>query len=56
MKKYLIIAAIALAVAAVVTIWVQRSRINQLTGKGTNTEPTRKRYCRTFPGTKQKIV
>ena len=31
MKKYLIIAAIALAVAAVVTIWVQRSRINQLT-------------------------
>lgn len=32
MKKYLIIAAIALAVAAVVTIWVQRSRINQLTG------------------------
>lgn len=33
MKKYLIIAAIALAVAAVVTIWVQRSRINQLTGE-----------------------
>lgn len=31
MKKYLIIAAIALAVAAVVTIWVQRSRINTLT-------------------------
>lgn len=42
MKKYLIIAAIALAVAAVVTIWVQRSRINQLTGESdkyrTNTE------------------
>lgn len=42
MKKYLIIAAIALAVAAVVTIWVQRSRINQLTGEWdkyrTNTE------------------
>ncbi len=42
MKKYLIIAAIALAVAAVVTIWVQRSRINQLTGERdkyrTNTE------------------
>lgn len=41
-KKYLIIAAIALAVAAVVTIWVQRSRINQLTGERdkyrTNTE------------------
>ena len=41
MKKY-IIAAIALAVAAVVTIWVQRSRINQLTGERdkyrTNTE------------------
>lgn len=42
MKKDLIIAAIALAVAAVVTIWVQRSRINQLTGERdkyrTNTE------------------
>ena len=42
MKKYLIIAGIALAVAAVVTIWVQRSRINQLTGERdkyrTNTE------------------
>ena len=42
MKKYLIIAAIALAVAAVVNIWVQRSRINQLTGERdkyrTNTE------------------
>ena len=42
MKKYLIIAAIALAVAAVVTIWGQRSRINQLTGERdkyrTNTE------------------
>lgn len=42
MKKYLIIAAIALAVAAVVTIWVQRSRINQLTRERdkyrTNTE------------------
>lgn len=42
MKKYLVIAAIALAVAAVVTIWVQRSRINQLTGERdkyrTNTE------------------
>lgn len=42
MKKYLIIAAIALALAAVVTIWVQRSRINQLTGERdkyrTNTE------------------
>lgn len=42
MKKYLIWAAIALAVAAVVTIWVQRSRINQLTGERdkyrTNTE------------------
>ena len=42
MKKYLIIVAIALAVAAVVTIWVQRSRINQLTGERdkyrTNTE------------------
>ena len=42
MKKYLIIAAIALAVTAVVTIWVQRSRINQLTGERdkyrTNTE------------------
>lgn len=33
MKKYIIIAAIALAVAAVVTICVQRSRINQLTGE-----------------------
>lgn len=33
MKKYIIIAAIALAVAAFVTIWVQRSRINQLTGE-----------------------
>lgn len=42
MKKNLIIAAIALAVAAVVTIWVQRSRINTLTGERdkyrTNTE------------------
>lgn len=42
MKKYLIIAAIALAVAAVVAIWVQRSRINTLTGERdkyrTNTE------------------
>lgn len=42
MKKYIIIAAIALAVAAVVTIWVQRYRINQLTGERdkykTNTE------------------
>lgn len=42
MKKYIIIAAIALAVAAVVAIWVQRSRINQLTGERdkyrTNTE------------------
>ena len=42
MKKYIIIAAIALAVAAVVTIWVQHSRINQLTGERdkyrTNTE------------------
>ena len=42
MKKYLIIAAFALAVAGVVTIWVQRSRINQLTGERdkyrTNTE------------------
>lgn len=42
MKKYIIIAAIALAVAAVVTIWVQRSRINTLTGERdkyrTNTE------------------
>lgn len=42
MKKYLILAAIILAVAAVVTIWVQRSRINQLTGERdkyrTNTE------------------
>lgn len=33
MKKYLIISAIALAVAAVVTIWVQCSRINTLTGE-----------------------
>ena len=42
MKKYLIIAEIALAVPAVVTIWVQRSRINTLTGERdkyrTNTE------------------
>lgn len=42
MKKYLIIAVIALAVAAVVTIWMQRSRINTLTGERdkyrTNTE------------------
>lgn len=42
MKKYIIIAAIALAVSAVVTIWVQRSRINTLTGERdkyrTNTE------------------
>ena len=42
MKKYLIIAAIDLGVAAVVTIWVQRSRINTLTGERdkyrTNTE------------------
>ena len=42
MKKYIIIAAIALAVATVVTICVQRSRINQLTGERdkyrTNTE------------------
>lgn len=42
MKKYLIIAAIALAVSAVVSIWVQRSRINTLTGERdkyrTNTE------------------
>lgn len=42
MKKYLILAAIILAVAAVVTIWVQRSRINTLTGERdkyrTNTE------------------
>lgn len=42
MKKYSIIAAIALAVSAVVTIWVQRSRINTLTGERdkyrTNTE------------------
>lgn len=42
MKKYLIIAAIALAVSAVITIWVQRSRINTLTGERdkyrTNTE------------------
>lgn len=42
MKKYLIIAAIALAVSAVATIWVQRSRINTLTGERdkyrTNTE------------------
>ena len=33
MKNYLIIAAIALAVAAIATIWVQRSRINELTGE-----------------------
>lgn len=33
MKKYIIIAAIALAVAAVVTIWVQRSRIKSLTAE-----------------------
>lgn len=42
MKKYIIIAAIALAVSAVVTIWVQRSQIKQLTGERdkyrTNTE------------------
>ena len=42
MKKHLIIAAIALAVSAVVTIWVQRSRINALAGERdkyrTNTE------------------
>ena len=42
MKKYIIIAAIALAVAAIATIWVQRSRINELTGERdkyrTNTE------------------
>lgn len=42
MKKSLIIATIALAVDAVVTIWVQRSRINTLTGERdkyrTNTE------------------
>lgn len=42
MKNYLIIAAIALAVAAIATIWVQRSRINELTGERdkyrTNTE------------------
>lgn len=42
MKKYIIIAAIALAVAAVVTIWVQHTRINSLTGERdkyrTNTE------------------
>ena len=42
MEKYLIIAAIALAVSAVVTIWVQRSRISTLTGERdkyrTNTE------------------
>lgn len=42
MKKAYIIAAIALAVSAVVTIWVQRSRINTLTGERdkyrTNTE------------------
>lgn len=31
MKKYIIIAAIALAVVAFVTIWAQRSRINHLT-------------------------
>lgn len=33
MKKYLIIAAIALAVAAVVTIWVQRTKIEKLTNE-----------------------
>lgn len=42
MKNYPIIAAIALAVAAIATIWVQRSRINELTGERdkyrTNTE------------------
>lgn len=42
MKNYLIIAAIALTVAAIATIWVQRSRINELTGERakyrTNTE------------------
>lgn len=42
MRKYIIIAAIALAVAAVVTICVQRSRIDTLTGERdkyrTNTE------------------
>ena len=42
MKKYIIIAAIALAVAAVVTIWVQHTRIHSLTGERdkyrTNTE------------------
>lgn len=42
MKKSLIIAAVALAVAADVTIWTQRSRINTLTGERdkyrTNTE------------------
>ena len=42
MKKYIIIAAIALAVAAIATIWVQRSRINELTWERdkyrTNTE------------------
>lgn len=42
MKKYIIIAAIALAIAAVATIWVQHSRINTLTGEKnkykTNTE------------------
>lgn len=50
MKKYLIIAAIALAVAAVVTIWVQRSRINTLTGERdkyrTNTETLLKEVSR----------
>lgn len=42
MRKYLIISAIALSVAAIATILVQRSRINQLTGERdkyrTNTE------------------
>lgn len=42
MKNYLIIAANCLTVAAIATIWVQRSRINQLTGERdkyrTNTE------------------
>lgn len=42
MRKYLIISAIALAIAAVATIWVQRSRINTLTWERdkyrTNTE------------------
>ena len=50
MKKYLIIAAIALAVSAVVTIWVQRSRINTLTGERdkyrTNTETLLQEFSR----------